>query len=819
MSPLNPLQVSDLLQAAEAGGCVYLIGAGGCGMSGLGHLLLDLGYSVAGSDLILNEEILQLRARGALIHTGHEAGQLCAAQPVLVVFSSAIRSDNPEGLAARELKVPLVRRGTLLAALLQRQRGICVAGMHGKTTTSALLSFALEKLRARPSYAVGALVPQLEPHARFSGAAVPAACAGVPPAGAAAARAPDDSRDACANPAPRADCQPYFVVEADESDGTLCEFRAEHAIVLNVDAEHLDYYANLESVGREFQAFAEQTRGLLIFCADDACLAELFARRPGAISYGFNPLASYRIETKMHPAADPTRDPRPATRFDIWHNGRRLGGFSTSLLGEKNVSNCAAVIALLHQLGFQPADIAGGIAPFRGAARRQEELFSDACYRLFDDYGHHPNEIAATLKALKGLGCRRLLVAFQPHRYTRTRHLLKEFATCFAGADKLWLAEIYAASEPEIPGVNGALLAEVVRAQGQPAEFIGALNDLRKAVRAAMQPGDLVLFLGAGDITKTAHELAAQLREEMPTDQEELFAALSPALSPATVLRRNEPLAKKTTLRVGGPADVYVEPASEAELAAVLKICADRRVPFVILGRGSNLLIKDGGIRGVVICLVHPNFSRVEIAADRLHCGAGAKLKTVAVEAKRNGLSSLEFLEGIPGSVGGALRMNAGAMGSWMFDVVEIIRFMDYSGQVHERQAGEVNVEYRGCPLFKDHIALGAVLKGEPAAREAVEQRMQTFSQKRWTSQPAAPSAGCIFKNPKVVPAGKLIDELGLKGTRVGGAVVSDAHGNFIVNEGDATAKDVLALIDIVRQRARAARGIELETEVEIIGE
>jgi UDP-N-acetylenolpyruvoylglucosamine reductase len=154
-----------------------------------------------------------------------------------------------------------------------------------------------------------------------------------------------------------------------------------------------------------------------------------------------------------------------------------------------------------------------------------------------------------------------------------------------------------------------------------------------------------------------------------------------------------------------------------------------------------------------------------------------------------------------------------------MFDMVETIRFMDYAGRTHERRASEVNVEYRGCPLFKSHIALGAVLKGEPASREGVEQRMQSFSRKRWTSQPAAPSAGCIFKNPPSIPAGKLIDELGLKGARVGGAVVSDVHGNFIVNEGHATAKDVLALIEVVRHRARTARGIELETEVEIIGE
>jgi UDP-N-acetylenolpyruvoylglucosamine reductase len=806
--------VSDLLQSAPAGSGVYLIGAGGCGMSGLGHLLLDLGHTVAGCDLTLNEEIAQLRSRGATVHIGHTAEQLRAASPVLAVYSSAIRANNPELQAAAEANVPIVRRATLLAALSQRQRGICVAGMHGKTTTSALLSFALEKLSSRPSYAVGALVPQLERQARFT--LDPPLPADESAADSGAAVGLSDGRGHARQ---AGEGVPWFIVEADESDGSLREFEPEHAIVLNVDAEHLDYYADLDAVCREFQFFAERTRGLLIFCADDPRLAELFSRRSGAISYGFHPLASYRIETKAEPAADPTGCPRPATGFDLWHNGQRLGEFTTRLIGEKNLSNCAAAIALLHQLGFSPAAIAGAIAPFHGAIRRQQELYADARFRLFDDYGHHPNEIAATLKALKSLRPRRLLVAFQPHRYTRTQHLLKEFASCFAGADKLWLSEVYAANEPEIPGVDGMLLASAVRAKGQPVEFVGTLRELGSAVRAAMQPGDLVLFLGAGDITKAAHALAAQLREERPSSQESFFAELSAALPSTTVFRQNEPLAKKTTLRVGGPADYYFEPASEAELAAVLEVCARHQIRFVILGRGSNLLINDGGIRGVVISLVHPYFSRVEIADDRLHCGAGAKLKTVAVEAKRNGLTGLEFLEGIPGSVGGALRMNAGAMGSWMFDAVETIRFMDYAGRTHERKASEVNVEYRGCPLFRNHIALGAVLKGQSASREAVEQRMQSFSRKRWTSQPAAASAGCIFKNPASIPAGKLIEELGLKGTRIGGAVVSDVHGNFIVNEGHATAKDVLTLIEVIRQRARAVRGIELETEVEIIGE
>jgi UDP-N-acetylenolpyruvoylglucosamine reductase len=163
--------------------------------------------------------------------------------------------------------------------------------------------------------------------------------------------------------------------------------------------------------------------------------------------------------------------------------------------------------------------------------------------------------------------------------------------------------------------------------------------------------------------------------------------------------------------------------------------------------------------------------------------------------------------------------MNAGAMGGWTFDVVESIRYMDYAGQAHEQEAQEIKVEYRCCPLLKDHIALGAVLKGHPASREVVEKRMKTFNEKRWESQPAAPSAGCIFKNPTTIPAGKLIDELGLKGTRVGDAVVSQEHGNFIINDGKATARDVLELMAVIRKRVKDERGIELETEVEIIGE
>ena len=573
MVPMTSAQLGQLLETASPGSTIYLVGIGGCGVSGLAHLLLDLGFRVVGSDLAANEETRQLAERGASIHLGHNAEQLAAAHPILVAYSSAIRLDNPELQAAERLQIPLARRALLLAALVHRQRGICVAGMHGKTTTSALLAFALENLGAKPSYAIGALVPQLVRHARFShgaqrnevaGEGSPSPRPSPPGRGGAttlldggvsspafqslsgAAENASSSIDPNRAPSPGGEgrgeggCSgpislPFFIAEADESDGTLSEFRPQHAIVLNVDAEHLDFYANFEAICREFTNFAEQTHETLVFCADDARLAELFARRPGAVSYGFHPLANYRLvrrEARVERqeaigegrGSAPTSSPNascltPLASFEVWHSGQKLGDFSINLLGEKNISNAGAVIALLHRLGHAASDIARAIADFTGAARRQQELFSDARFRVFDDYGHHPAEIVATLKAFKSLGARRLLVAFQPHRFTRTQALMSEFATSFSQADKLWVADIYAASEPEIPGVTSAKLVEAIRAT-QTAEHVPSLDGLRRAVRAAMLPGDVVLFLGAGDITKAAHdgfgrEACGQFRQQL----------------------------------------------------------------------------------------------------------------------------------------------------------------------------------------------------------------------------------------------------------------------------------------------------------------
>jgi UDP-N-acetylenolpyruvoylglucosamine reductase len=297
------------------------------------------------------------------------------------------------------------------------------------------------------------------------------------------------------------------------------------------------------------------------------------------------------------------------------------------------------------------------------------------------------------------------------------------------------------------------------------------------------------------------------------------YLELESVLSPQCRLLHNEPLAHHTTLRVGGSADCYAEPASEETLARIVQFCGQHQISLILIGRGSNLLVRDGGIRGVVVSLCHPAFSRLEVHPPFLAGGAGLRLRSLVVAARHKGLAGIEFLEGIPGSLGGALRMNAGAMGSALFDVTKRVRCMDRSGRIEEREASAIPVSYRNCPFFQEHIALSAVLEGRPDSPEAIGRRMSAFGEKRWASQPAAPSAGCIFKNPSTIPAGQLVDELGLKGTRIGGAVVSDVHGNFIINTGTATARDILQLMELVRARARAERGIDLENEVQILGE
>jgi UDP-N-acetylenolpyruvoylglucosamine reductase len=325
-----------------------------------------------------------------------------------------------------------------------------------------------------------------------------------------------------------------------------------------------------------------------------------------------------------------------------------------------------------------------------------------------------------------------------------------------------------------------------------------------------LESGDLVLSLGAGNIHDQLSSLAADLV---------IAEKLKEIVGEDGEVCLYEPLSKHTTLRVGGPAQFWVEPRNEKTFAELIRFCREENLPLFVVGRGSNLLVRDGGIRGTVVHPCGGDFDKIEINGVEITAGAGAKLKEVAYAGRAAGIGGLEWLEGIPGTVGGGLRMNAGAMGAQTFENVVRVRYLDANGEAHTKTRDELEVYYRNFPLLEKNFAVSAVFRGEPAPLDEIVRKLKASQEKRRTSQPAAKSAGCIFKNPDTCPAGKLVDELGLKNLSVGKARVSEVHGNFIVNDGCATAAEMLELIEKIKATARAKRGIELETEVQIVGE
>jgi UDP-N-acetylenolpyruvoylglucosamine reductase len=301
---------------------------------------------------------------------------------------------------------------------------------------------------------------------------------------------------------------------------------------------------------------------------------------------------------------------------------------------------------------------------------------------------------------------------------------------------------------------------------------------------------------------------------------DDLLAALRATLSPATKLVERELLAPKTTMRVGGPARLYAEPASEGDLQILLAAAHARGLPVFLLGRGSNLLVPDDGVDGLVISLAQPCWQTFASQPDgRVWVGAGLRLKNLCGLATKAGLQGFEFMEGIPATVGGALRMNAGAMGGWTFDVVDEVHLFTLAGEKRAMQKAAMHVDYRHCAELETAVALGAFLRPRaPADAAAIKRQIEEYAAKRQKSQPREPSAGCIFKNPPGTSAGRVIDECGLKGEHVGGAEVSPVHANFIVNRGGATCADIIALIRRIRARVLADRGIDLQPEVMLFG-
>ncbi len=747
---------------------IHLLGVAGSGMSGLAWLLMQLGHRVSGSDRVETTETARLQQAGLEFACPHTAGAVEHAD--LVIHSSAIKPGHLAYDAAARLDIPLVRRAEALATIMRLKHGVIVAGTHGKTTTSALCAHLLRVSGRHPSHYVGAEIPVLGSNAGW-----------------------DDRGQ-------------LFVAEGDESDGTLTLFQPRHTILLNIEREHLDHYGSLEEIVDVFGTLLDQTSDTFVYCGSDPVALQLCQHRPNGVAYGWEPRFAYSAEVLAMEAA--------RSAFRVRHHGEPLGEFTLGIPGRHNVLNALACIALAHRLGVDTADMETALRSFRGARRRFELRYSSARFQLLDDYGHHPTEVRATLDTARALPCNQLHCVFQPHRYSRTQLLKKDFATAFDAADHVMITDVYAASEKPLPGVSGATLVEEVQQGGQvprvesTPSLVAALHTLGASIR----PRSVALTLGAGDVHLVATALARDL--------EVLDAVLDALGDDGGRASLYEPMARHTTIRIGGPAQYWIEPRRIDSFVRVVQRMRDLAVPVRVIGRGSNLLVRDGGIAGAVIHPAGGEFEAIHIDGDLITAGVGVRLKKLVAAARNAGLAGFEWMEGIPGNVGGCIRMNAGAMGIEAFDQIERVDFLDPAhSEIQSRTRAQIAYRYRSAPEFEDRYAVAAVFRGVPAPQEEIDARIAESKGKRKTSQPVAASAGCIFKNPDACAAGRLVDELGMKGARRGAAEVSAIHGNFIVNTGGATAADVLALIHDIRERALLQRGLELETEVQIIGQ
>jgi UDP-N-acetylmuramate--alanine ligase len=451
---------------------IHFIGVGGSGMSGLAEVLLNMGYQVSGSDLKETEVTDRLTSLGGRVFIGHAASNVQNAQ--VVVYSSAVKTDNPELAAARAAGIPVIARADMLAELMRMKYGVAVGGSHGKTTTTSMVAAVLQRGGLDPTIVVGGRVRTLGTNAKLGHGR-------------------------------------FLVAEADESDGSFLRLAPAVSVVTNIDREHLDHYKDLDDIRQAFTYFANRVPfyGVAILCVDDENVRSVLPRvTKRHILYGTRAEAEIRgVGLELRPQG---------SRFDIEAGGRRLGAIELQVPGRHNALNAIAAVAVGLEFEVAFAHIAEALAGFHGVGRRFELRGEAGGVRVFDDYGHHPTEIAATLAAARGVGGR-VLVVFQPHRYSRTDALRQEFGGCFGDADRVWVMDVYAAGEAPIAGVSGETVVCSAREHGAThVDYAPDASDAVEAVLREARPGDLLLTLGAGDVVKLGDLLLEGLRRGIP---------------------------------------------------------------------------------------------------------------------------------------------------------------------------------------------------------------------------------------------------------------------------------------------------------------
>jgi UDP-N-acetylmuramate--alanine ligase len=456
-------------------GTIHFVGIGGIGMSGIAEVLHNLGYSVQGSDISDSPNVQRLRREGISVAVGHDPANLGAAQ--VVVTSTAVKPDNVEVKAARARFLPVVRRAEMLAELMRLRWAIAIGGTHGKTTTTSLIAAVLEAAHMDPTVINGGIINAYGTNTRMG--------AGE-----------------------------WMVVEADESDGSFLRLPATIAVVTNMDVEHLDHWGTGEAMLAGYDQFVQNVPfyGFAVLCIDQPAVQQMMRRVAGrrGIAYGFSPQADVRADKLVTDRMGATFEVSIADRAR--GRTRKMGPFRLPMLGQHNVQNALAAVAIAAEMEIDDATLRNAFASFRGVKRRFTKTGEAGGITVIDDYGHHPVEIAAVLKAARQAGARDVVAVMQPHRYTRLSSLFDDFCTCMNDAGTVIVADVYAAGEQPIPGVNRDALVEGLRARGHRSVVpLPGPEHLAEMVHAIARSGDFVVCLGAGNITGWAAALPAQL--------------------------------------------------------------------------------------------------------------------------------------------------------------------------------------------------------------------------------------------------------------------------------------------------------------------
>lgn len=784
----------------QRGTRVHIVGVGGAGMSSLAVLLQGYGCVVSGCDAANTGVLAQLRELNVEVSDHHDADHVAHADVVL--WSPAVSREHVELVAAQSSGRVMLARCDVLAELSTMMRLIGVTGTHGKTTAASMLVQIMAAAGRDDARLLGAMVRGVGFGGHFG---------------------PGD-----------------LLAEVDESYGAFAELTPYALGLLNVEADHLDHYGSLENLEQAFGDVLRRTTGPVVVWTDDpgaARVASLASR--DVVSVGTQAPAWWRlVDEEITPRSARARLVGPVD-VDI----------ELAVTGRHNLANAALAAALALAVGVQPGHVTEGLRRFRGAPRRFEHVATWRGIDVVDDYAHLPGEVVATVEAAHAAGYEKVVAIFQPHRVTRTLSVGANFAAAFDLVDEVIITDIYAAGEANPDGVTGEIVANFVIDRGRTrARYAPTLEDAARTLEQHAARADLVLILGAGNVTSVLDELTDVTRLASPSmmtkpstfDPDEVFPFWQTAegkkiladaasgradvdgeflgSSPHIIYRA--PLGARTTYRVGGSVAALLTLSRDEDLEEFSSRLASSSRQIVAIGNGSNLLVADGP-HDIVVVHLDGEFTAMQVSDDdegvRVVAGAGLDVPVAARRLTGEGVVGFEWAVGVPGTFGGAVAMNAGGHGSDM--KASVVRVQVWSqGQWRWRDAVELDFSYRHCALEPGDIVTRVELRLQRGDSTRGREQISGIVRWRHEHQPGGANAGSVFRNPEGDSAARLIETAGLKGYRLGTAMVSDKHANFIIADPRGSANDVMALMRHVRATVGATSGVWLESEHRLLG-